>query len=50
VLLFDERGEVIEESVRLARSVLVWEANGVAYRLEGDFTRDEALALAASLR
>lgn len=50
VLLLDESGNVIEESVRLARNVLVWEANGVAYRLEGDFTRDEALALAGSLR
>lgn len=50
LLLLDESGEVIEESVRLARNVLVWEANGVAYRLEGDFTRDEALTLASSLR
>ena len=49
VLLLDDSGEVIEESVRLARNVLVWEANGVTFRLEGDFTRDEALNLAGSL-
>jgi hypothetical protein len=50
VLLLDENGDVIEESARLARNVLVWEANGVAYRLEGEFTRDEALRLGRSLR
>jgi hypothetical protein len=50
VLLVDAAGEVVEESARLARDVLVWERGGVAYRLEGDFTRDEALELARSLR
>jgi hypothetical protein len=50
LLLLDERGPVIEASARLARNVLVWEANGVAYRLEGDFTRDQALTLARALR
>jgi hypothetical protein len=50
LLLLDEFGNVVEESVRLAENVLVWEANGVAYRLEGDFTRDDALDLARSLR
>ncbi|HJS49098.1 MAG TPA: hypothetical protein VJ745_02150 [Gaiellaceae bacterium] len=50
VLLVDAAGEVVEETARLARDVLVWERDGVAYRLEGDFTRDEALELARSLR
>ncbi|MBM2822130.1 MAG: hypothetical protein HW413_876 [Thermoleophilia bacterium] len=50
VLLVDQHGTVVEESARLARSVLVWEANGIMYRLEGDFTSDEALALAEALR
>jgi len=50
LLLLDESGDVIEESARLARNVLVWESNGVAYRLEGEFTREEALRLAQSLR
>jgi len=50
VLLLDESGDAVEETARLARNVLVWEANGVAYRLEGQFSRDEALTLASSLR
>jgi hypothetical protein len=50
VLLVDAAGEVVEESTRLAHDVLVWERDGVAYRLEGDFTRDEAIELAQSLR
>jgi len=50
LLLLDELGNVVEESVRLAENVLVWEANGVAYRLEGNFTSHEALALAETLR
>jgi hypothetical protein len=50
VLLVDQAGEVVEETARLARDVLVWERDGVAYRLEGDFTRDEAVELARSLR
>jgi hypothetical protein len=49
VFLLDDRGRVIEESARLARNVLVWSAGGVAYRLEGDFSRDEALELARQL-
>jgi len=49
VLLLDSEGQVVEESARLAQHVLVWESGGVAYRLEGDFTRDEALKLAESL-
>ena len=50
VLLVNPVGEVVEETARLARDVLVWERDGVAYRLEGDFSRDEALELARSLR
>jgi hypothetical protein len=50
VLLTDERGEVVQESTRLARDVLVWSDGGVAFRLEGDFTREQALHLARSLR
>lgn len=50
VLLFDEFGNVVEESARLAGDVLVWETNGVAIRLEGDFSKDEALRIAESLR
>lgn len=50
VLLLDASGDVIEESVRLAKSVLVWESGGVAYRLEGDFDKEGALRLAGDLR
>jgi len=49
VLLLDANGEVIEESARLARNVLVWESGGVAYRLEGDFGKEDALRLARML-
>ena len=34
---------------RLAGNVLVWERDGIAYRLEADVSRDRALELAASL-
>ena len=49
VLLLDENGQVVEESARLARNVLVWESGGVTYRLEGDFGKEKALRLARSL-
>jgi len=50
VLLLDRYGEIVEESARLARDVLIWESGGVGYRLEGDLELEEALRLARSLR
>jgi hypothetical protein len=50
VLLVDERGSPVEETTRLAGNVLFWQEGDVAYRLEGDFSQDEAVALAESLR
>ena len=50
VILVNEEGFPVVESARLARDVLVWSRGGMAYRLEGDFTRDEALRLARSLQ
>lgn len=50
LVLLDEFGNPVEESARLARDVLLWESGGIAYRLEGDFDRDQALELAESLR
>ena len=50
VMLVDETGEFVEETARLARNVLLWEDDGVAYRLEGEFDREQALAIAKSLR
>jgi hypothetical protein len=46
----DRQGDVVDGSVRLARDVLVWDEGGVAYRLEGDFEREDALRLARDLR
>ncbi len=50
VLLLDRYGEIVEDSARLARDVLIWEDGGVGYRLEGDLELNEALRLARSLR
>jgi hypothetical protein len=50
LVFLDEFGNPVEESARLARNVLVWERDGVAFRLEGDFTKEQALELAESLR
>jgi len=50
VLLLDRDGEIVEDSARLARDVLIWEEGGVGYRLEGAFELEEALRLAGSLR
>lgn len=50
VVFRDELGQ-IEDSPRLARNVLLWEAeDGVTYRLEGDVTRERALAIASRLK
>jgi hypothetical protein len=50
VLLVDRQGQIVPESARLARDVLVWSRGGVSYRLEGDLTENGALELARSLR
>jgi hypothetical protein len=50
VLLVDELGAVVPDSVRLAQDVLVWEERGRTVRLEGDLTRREAVELAESMR
>jgi hypothetical protein len=50
VLMIDQNGGIVEESARLARDVLIWEDDGVAFRLEGDFAKDEALEIAEALR
>jgi hypothetical protein len=38
-----------EESARLAGSTLIWERDGVTYRVEGDLTRRRAVEIAESL-
>ena len=50
VLMLDPNGEIVEDTARLARDVLIWEEGGVGYRLEGDFDLEEALRLALALR
>jgi hypothetical protein len=49
VLLLDENGDVVEDSARLARNVLLWQRDGITYRIEGDFDEEVALALARGL-
>jgi hypothetical protein len=49
VLLLDEQGYVVEETTRLAGNVLFWQDDDTAFRLEGDFSRDEAVELGESL-
>jgi hypothetical protein len=50
LFLIDETGDTVEDSARLAEDVLLWDEGGVAYRLEGKFSREEALRLARALR
>jgi len=50
LFLVDGRGNVVEASARLAQDVLIWDAGGVAYRLEGELDRARALELAGELR
>ena len=50
VIFLDELGIPVQETMRLARNVLVWEEDARTFRIEGDFSRDEALAIADSLR
>ncbi|RIV41190.1 hypothetical protein [Micromonospora radicis] len=49
VTYVDRTGVVREESARLAAATLVWEQDGVTYRLEGPFTVSEAVEIAATL-
>jgi len=50
VLLFDEQGQVLTDTTRLAGNVLLWQDDNIAFRLEGDFSKDEAVELGESLR
>ncbi|PZG19202.1 hypothetical protein C1I95_12130 [Micromonospora craterilacus] len=45
----DRSGTVREESARLAAATLIWQENGVTYRLEGQLTMAEAVEIASSL-
>src|SRR5512132_730033 len=46
----DAGGNVREEQTRLAGNTLVWQRGDLTLRLEGEITRQEALAIAESMR
>jgi hypothetical protein len=46
----DESGNVWTETLRLAGNTLIWEQDGVTFRLEAQVSRDEALRIAGSFR
>lgn len=46
----DDSGVVWTETLRLAGNTLLWEQDGVTYRLEAQVSREEALRIAASFR
>ncbi|MGH2599854.1 MAG: hypothetical protein ACRDJ9_10760, partial [Dehalococcoidia bacterium] len=51
VLLYRDRtGAVHEERSRLAGNTLLWERDGVTYRLESALERDAAVRIAESIR
>ena len=50
VMLVDEYDFPVQETLRLARNTLLWEEDGRTLRLEGDLSREEAVAIAESLR
>jgi hypothetical protein len=45
----DADGVVVDETVRLAGNVLLWEQDGVTFRIESLLSRAEALEIASSL-
>lgn len=49
VLFRDPEGDIAEDRIRLAGNTLVWEDDGVSYRLEADVEKAEALSIARSL-
>jgi hypothetical protein len=50
VVYRDAQGEVLSQTRRLAGDVLIWERDGITYRLEGARTRGQALAAARNLQ
>lgn len=49
VFVLDEFGNVKEDEVRLAGNVLLWEDDGVSYRIEADISKARALGIARSM-
>ena len=51
VFMFETgRRDLVEDETRLTGNVLVWERDGITYRLESSLDLDESLAIAESLR
>jgi hypothetical protein len=50
VVLTDAQGDIVHDSSRLAGNTLIWTDGDVTYRLESALDRDEAVALASTLR
>lgn len=50
VIYDDPDGTLREESARLAGSTLIWEQDGVTYRVEGQLTETQAIGIAESMR
>lgn len=46
----DERGDLREETARLARNTLLWQDGQLTVRIEGDLSKDEALEIARTVR
>jgi len=49
LLYKDAHGAVGQDMIRTAGNTLLWERDGVVYRLETTLPRDDALRIAASL-
>lgn len=49
VLYLGRDGLTHEQPARLAGTTLIWEQNGLTYRVEGDLTHEEAVAIAESM-
>jgi hypothetical protein len=45
----DANGNFREDTLRLATNTLIFENNGIIVRIEGDLTKDQAMAIAASM-
>ncbi|CAM4207909.1 hypothetical protein KIPE111705_45150 [Kibdelosporangium persicum] len=48
VMYIDPNGVWQDESARMSGKTLIWLENGITMRLEGDFTKDEAIRIASS--
>jgi hypothetical protein len=49
-MYLDPAGQIQVETYRLAGNVLLWEVDGITYRLESELEREAAIAIAESMR